>query len=56
LIDANTYIGLYYYVKQDLPKAKESFQKVLVLVFKGLIAALQSEPQRTLRSKLQGSV
>ncbi|WP_343557797.1 tetratricopeptide repeat protein [Sphingobacterium sp.] len=31
LIDANTYIGLYYYVKQDLPKAKESFQKVLAI-------------------------
>jgi tetratricopeptide (TPR) repeat protein len=31
LVDANTYIGLYYYVKQDLPKAKESFQKVLAI-------------------------
>ncbi|WP_286882832.1 tetratricopeptide repeat protein [Sphingobacterium sp. UBA5980] len=31
LVDANTYIGLYYYVKQNLPKAKESFQKVLAI-------------------------
>lgn len=46
LIDANTYIGLYYYVKQDLPKAKESFQKVLAIdptneAVKGYLGALK---------------
>jgi len=29
LIDAYTYIGLYYYMKQDVPKAKQNLQKVL---------------------------
>ncbi|WP_343561693.1 hypothetical protein [Sphingobacterium sp.] len=29
LVDAHTYIGLFYYLKQDMAHAKENFQKVL---------------------------